>query len=278
MFADEFKSRYTTIPFAIYKAYCSYESKKVLSHQHREIELIAMTEGEADFYIDTQLYKLNKGDILIIPPYSIHRVETASDTVTSYDCICFDLSLIWDAEIKIGLSSHTLSINPLIKKDCPFSEQIKKLISDGCCACSKGGAGWELEAIGSMSLIFGLLKRNGCFFSKLKNENENTFAQKVMDHISNNYAMQLSSTDIAVSFYMNNSYFCRLFKKTFGCCFSDYVLTYRLEKAKIYLNTTSLGITDIAFCCGFNSCSYFGKAFRERFGTSPLAYRKNCTN
>ena len=152
------------------------------------------------------------------------------------------------------------------------------MISDGCRACECGGAGWELEAIGSISLIFGILKRNGCFFSTLKNENDNTFAQKVMDYIASNYSTQLSSTDIAVDFYINNSYFCRLFKKTFGCCFSDYVLTYRLEKAKILLNTTNYGVTEIAFRCGFNGCSYFGKAFRERFGTSPLAYRKSCTN
>ena len=278
MFADQFKARYTTIPFAIYKAYCNYENKKVISHQHREIELISITEGEADFYIDTQLYKLKKGDVLIIPPYSIHRVETSSDVITSYSCICFDLSLIWDEEIKTGLTSHTISVKQLINNDCDCAEQLQKLIEDSCSACEDGASGWELEAIGSMSIIFGLLKKNGYFFSTLQNKNENTFAQEVFDYIANNYGSHITSTDIAVNLYMNNSYFCRLFKKTFGSCFSDYLLSYRLEKAKAYLNTTNLGITEIAFRCGFNGCSYFGKAFRERFGTSPLAYRKNCTN
>ena len=237
-----------------------------------------MTEGEADFYINTQLYRIKKGDILIIPPYSIHRVETASSTVTSYDCICFDLSLIWDEEIKNGLNSHTLSVNHLIENCAPYAKQINDLISNGCRACAENKAGWELEAIGCMSIIFGILKSNGCFFSNLKSENENSFAQKVIDYISDNYATLLSSTDIANSLYMNNSYFCRLFKQTFGCCFSDYILTYRLEKAKIYLNTTNLSVTEIAFRCGFNSCSYFGKAFREKFGTSPLVYRKSIIN
>lgn len=277
MFADEFKLRYTTIPFAIYKAYCNYENKKVISHQHSEIELIAMTEGEADFYIDSQSYRLKEGDVLIIPPYSIHRAETASDTVTVYDCICFDLSLIWDEEITAGLNSHTLSVTPIIKNDCAYAEKIKELIADGCRACEYGGAGWELEAIGSMCLIFGILKKNGCFFSNLQNKNENLFAQKVFDYIAENYSTRISSTNVAGKFYMNNSYFCRVFKKTFGCSFSDYVLTYRLDKAKIFLNTTNLGVTDIAFMCGFNGCSYFSKSFRERFGSSPLAYRKNNT-
>ena len=273
MFNDEFKERYTTIPFAIYKAYCDRENKKVISHQHREIELIAMTEGEVVFYIDSHPYSLEKGDVLVIPPYSIHRAETSAESLTTYNCVCFDLSLIWDGELKKGLIDHTLATNHVIKKELEYAELLQKCIARGCDACEAGEEGWELEAIGNMSVLFGVLKRNGCFTSGINRSPENTFAQRVMDYIAENYHT-LTSTQVAVAFYMNNSYFCRTFKKNFGYCFSDYVLAYRLEKAKIFLCNTRLSITEIAFRTGFNSCSYFGKAFRERFGLPPLAYRK----
>lgn len=274
MFNDEFKTRYTTIPFAIYKAYCDCENKKVISHHHREIELIAMTEGEAVFYIDLQPYRVQKGDVLIIPPYAIHRAETSVEALTTYNCICFDLELLWDGELKSGLLGHTLTITHIIKKELPYAELLRGCIEAGCDACEAGEAGWELAAIGNMSLLFASLKQNRCFVSKLHSKAEKTFAQRVMDYIADNYQAKITSTQMAAAFYMNNSYFCRIFKKTFGCCFSDYVLAYRLEKAKIYLINTSLSVTEIAFRTGFNSCSYFGKAFRERFGCSPISYRK----
>ena len=38
MLNDEFKERYTTIPFAIYQAYSKTEKKEIITHNHREIE------------------------------------------------------------------------------------------------------------------------------------------------------------------------------------------------------------------------------------------------
>jgi AraC-like DNA-binding protein len=134
--------------------------------------------------------------------------------------------------------------------------------------------GWELDAIGCISMIFGSLKRNGHFSSEIKIGKKNDFAEKVINYISENFAAPITSTSAATSLFMNNSYFCRTFKKSFGCCFSDYVLAYRLEKAKIFLANTADTVTEISLKTGFNSSSYFSKAFREHFGESPLSYRK----
>ena len=49
MFRDDFKNRYTTIPFAIYRAYYEHERIAAISHQHKEIELISVKTGSADF-------------------------------------------------------------------------------------------------------------------------------------------------------------------------------------------------------------------------------------
>ena len=64
MLKDEFKARYTTIPFAVYREYCVYKAFRLIAHHHKEIEFISMTEGRADFYVDNIRYELKKGDIL----------------------------------------------------------------------------------------------------------------------------------------------------------------------------------------------------------------------
>lgn len=274
MYRDDFKARYTTIPFAIYREYCEFRNYTVISHQHKEMELISITEGRADFYIDTVHYEVKKGDVVIIPPYAIHRIRLSSKELVAYNCICFDLELIWDADIKNGLTNNTLFVEKIVNGNHSYAEKMQEWIAMGCHACENGRLGWELVAIGCMSMIIGSLKEHGYFTSELKNKRETRFAQKAMNYISDNYFSQITSTTAAISLYMNNSYFCRTFKKVFGCRFSEYVLAYRLEKAKIYLSNTNDPITDISFRIGFNNCSYFSKVFKEYFNVSPLSYRK----
>ncbi len=274
MFLDEFKKRYTTIPFAIYHACGLKGAQGVVSHQHKEMELIAIEEGGGNFYVNGIAYAAKEGDVLLIPPYALHRVTTTEDTVTSYLCICFDLSLLWDKKLAEGLESGTLSLSSYLINGQPGGKAAAGYIAEAFSACEENAIGWEMTAIGNMSLLFGLLKKQGCF-TETGGKAEATFAEKAVRYIAEHYASPITSRTAATSLYLNNSYFCRTFKKTFGCRFTDYLLAYRLEKAKVYVRDSHLSITEIAFKVGFHSCSYFDQAFKESVRLSPLAYRKN---
>ena len=54
----------------------------------------------------------------------------------------------------------------------------------------------------------------------------------------------------------------------------DYILGKRLEDACPLL-TQPVPISFVAESVGFKSSSHFAKAFREKFGTTPSAYRAN---
>lgn len=272
MFKDEFKERYTTIPFAIYKAYRRREAMKVIAHQHKEAEIIAIIEGSAEFYIDSKCHRVTKGDILIIPPYALHRANALDSEITAYYCICFDTDLLCDESLKKGLETRTFSVENFVSHESPYAERFQNYIINAFVACEKNEKGWELDAVGNMSLLFGALKKNDFFVPVAASDTD--FAKDVMSYIIENYASALTSRDAANEFFMDHSYFCRLFKKNFGCCFANYILDYRLEKAKIYLSTTDLPVTEIAFRVGFNDCSYFCKTFKKANGISPLSYRK----
>ena len=95
-----------------------------------------------------------------------------------------------------------------------------------------------------------------------------------MDYINKNYENNITSTDITTKLFINNSYFCRLFKKNFGSCFQNYLNMYRLEKSTVILKTTDLSVSEISQTVGFNSISYYSKLFKEIYGCSPSVYRK----
>ena len=170
MYRDDFKARYTTIPFAIYREYCEYRSRTVIAHSHREIELISICEGRADFYIDTIHYEAKKGDVVVIPPYSIHRISLPEDELVVYDCICFDLELIWDNEIKNGLTSGTLFVGNIVDAALPYTLKIQEMIGEACDTYEKSLPGWELQVIGNMSMakmkIYGGLYEKGSYHTR----------------------------------------------------------------------------------------------------------------
>lgn len=272
MFADTFKDRYTTIPFAFSKYRAQPSNYSLFVHHHKELEIISLYDGEADFYIGANHYALKKGDLLIIPPYGVHRAFIPKGT--SYDCICFDLSLLWDETLKEALETGKLTVNAFLSANAPYTEALNQYARTAIKACENAETGWEMEVIGLLSLLFAKLKKANFFVQASEETEESKFEKNVIEYIKAHFAEQITSTSAAKVLYINNSYFCRLFKKSFGCCFSDYLVEYRISRAKLQLNSTEKSVSTIAFETGFNSFSYFSKLFKNSVGVSPTEYRQ----
>lgn len=65
----------------------------------------------------------------------------------------------------------------------------------------------------------------------------------------------------------------RFHRQTGRSVVQDYLLL-RLARAHQLLQQTELGVTDIAFACGFSSPTYFSRLYRRTFGCSPSADRR----
>lgn len=55
---------------------------------------------------------------------------------------------------------------------------------------------------------------------------------------------------------------------------SDFIRTYRLQKAKHLLSTTDLTVSEISYQVGYKDLAHFSKSFFDEFGTNPSATRK----
>ncbi|MBO5453097.1 MAG: AraC family transcriptional regulator [Clostridia bacterium] len=278
MFKDEFKLRYKTIPFATFsRNHLKKETNEdvtSLSHRHREVELLAITGGRARFYINAEVCDVEDGDVVIISPYLMHNATIFANEDFKHYCLCFDLSIIPDDELRYNLEKGIVKIRNVVKADSNASDMLKNCIVNAFNAHKEGLKGWELKVKGNMALFFGLLAENGFIQKTVKNEGVNDICCGIIDYIEKNYANSITSTDAAKAFYVSDSYFCRIFKKNFGYCFQNYICMYRVEKAKILLRTTTLPVSAISMQTGFNSFSYFGKMFKEYIGVSPSEYRK----
>ena len=98
--------------------------------------------------------------------------------------------------------------------------------------------------------------------------------KNVLNHIRNDYAKSLTLQDLAREADLNPNYFCRAFRQVTDKSPMEYLNYYRIECAAELLCNTQDSITDIAFQCGFQDSSYFGRIFRRMKATTPRAYRK----
>lgn len=68
----------------------------------------------------------------------------------------------------------------------------------------------------------------------------------------------------------------RHFRRQFGCTLAAYVRSLRLAYARERLASSSQPIVNLAQELGFFDQSHFCHAFKEQFGISPTAYRRQC--
>lgn len=62
------------------------------------------------------------------------------------------------------------------------------------------------------------------------------------------------------------------FRRLFGTTVFGCLREYRLERSRQLLATDQMSVTEVAYAVGYSSLPSFSKAFRKRFGSSPLAY------
>jgi AraC-like DNA-binding protein len=97
--------------------------------------------------------------------------------------------------------------------------------------------------------------------------------QRARQFIADHQAEEISLGDVAKAVNTSTFYFCKMFKKTTGLNFTDYLARLRVEKAKNLLLNPNARISEIAFHVGFQSLSHFNRVFRRIVGQSPTDYR-----
>jgi AraC family transcriptional regulator len=93
----------------------------------------------------------------------------------------------------------------------------------------------------------------------------------MLRHFEKDISLQQLSEHCCVSLF----HFSRIFKSIVGISPHQYLQRIRLHHATILLQSTKMPVSMISDQCGFNSLEYFTTAYRERFKTTPSAFRKN---
>ena len=93
--------------------------------------------------------------------------------------------------------------------------------------------------------------------------------------IAQNQDSAICLASVAKAVNTSTFYFCKLFKRTTGLTFTDYLARVRIEKAKRLLLDQNRRVSEVAYEVGFQSLTHFNRVFKKLAGRSPTSYRQS---
>jgi AraC-like DNA-binding protein len=98
--------------------------------------------------------------------------------------------------------------------------------------------------------------------------------QSVLDLTIKQLDRDLKMSSVAAHLGMSEPAFSKLFKRTTGLTFTEYLRKLRIGRACIMLSDSDLKITSIAADCGFRNLSNFNRYFLIELKMTPNKYRQ----
>jgi AraC-like DNA-binding protein len=250
-------------------------------HTHDCYELVYVLRGSGLHLIDDRTYPILAGDCYLMRPGDVHRY--ASQRMRIFN-VLFTEALFAREEWRQlatlpGLSPfltedvhrHKLSLSP------PHDHEVASRCDRLRRELDERRPGY---AIGAKAQLIELLLTLDRLAVALRAPAEHVEGPPpgpiatALAHIHEAYATPVSVAELAALVSLTPNYFGERFARELGMPVHAYLNRLRVEKARELLERTDDDVTAIALGVGFDTCSYFGKIFRQHTGHTPRAYRQ----
>lgn len=254
------------------------------AHWHSALEIINPVENYYDATINGEEFRINPGEILLIPPGEVHSL-TAPDWGKRFIFI-MNISLI--SKLKGFSGIQSILTKPLLinKENYPkIYEDIYQILLQIRNEYFNNNDFAELTI---QSLLLNMFVKIGDnhnkadeLFPNVRLYKQKEYVQKfnqALEYIDNHYMEDLTLDDVADIIGFSKYHFSRLFKQYTNYTFCDYVTYRRIKVAEDFLASPDYSITEVAMQAGFSSISTFNRLFKQQKGCTPSEYRtKNST-
>jgi len=246
-------------------------------HQHEEIQLCAIIEGEGSLVIGDSINEYKSGDILIIGSNLPHVFK--SDTS---NCKSSTMLTLFFTKTSFGEDFFELGDFAEMQKLFKISE------SGGIVTSNKNEILQLFSSLNKASnferfiiflkIVNELLNAeinplSKFIYQKKYSDNEGKRMSNIMEFTMNNFNKEIDLDTIAGISNMTPNAFCRYFKQRTNKTYFQFLIEVRIENACRLLKNHDALIAEVSEKSGFKNISNFNRKFKDNKGTTPSKYR-----
>lgn len=260
----------------------SYKDENFNLHSHIYYEILFCRNGSLQYFLGGKRYRVQKNDILIIPPGVSHGplfldnpnepyIRTVMWINSHFYQICRKELYKYEPEARTLLEPPQY----LLRFRGNILAQIKQVIDLMFQEKKQKRPGSELLCKGALLQFFCLLYR-GRIYSDVSSPSpeHEELLDNILHYIEEHLSEKLSLRSISTKFLISQSAVGQLFKKHLGISFYRFVTERRLIEAKSLI-AGNVPLKEVPDLCGFSDYSVFYKAFVKEYGISPREFKQN---
>lgn len=236
----------------------------------RDWQMIYTVSGIGIVEDSPKSYECREGDLVLIPPGTMHEYYTAEDSIWEKMWCHFTPRPSFYSWIAMPKDNHGVLYLSLGQTDIKerVEQSIERLIR--CNSTSEGPLFQEL-AINALEETILLVATH-----QWREETAllDPRIQLVVRDLMQNYSKPFQLQSMAQRACLSPSRLSHLFKEQVGQSITEMLLKYRLKQAARMMRYTSKSIEEICLSVGFNSPPFFSRKFKAYYGMSPAVYKK----
>ncbi len=221
------------------------------SHCHAQYEMIAVADGDITVMLEGQKYRLQKNQILIIPPLFYHTV-----TANEEGNYCRITALFGLDAIPRVLQDQFNDQGRTTTLDLSRIEKIKDI-------CQKGNSEFYAPLLQSLMIeIFYDAVQTSQAPTKIETDE---FLQKTFEYIDQHLHKKISLDELAQHTLRSKSSFCHLFEEKMNISPKQYILQKKLAVASKLIDE-GIPRTIAAIQVGYENYSNFYRLYIKHYG------------
>ena len=234
---------------------------KLPHHYENTYQIVFLLAGKILYQVGEKEYQVSKGGMIVLNTLEEHTLKVLEYPYERYVI-----------QIRPDFFQHEVKypevIAVFIKRPADFShlltvtEPVWNYLHDVIREMEKEYLNrkkyWEMYVGADLRRMFITIFRECAdVLSMMKIGNGVTVAYNVMNYLNHHFAEDISVNSIAAALFLNRDYISHVFKDETGYSVMAYVISLRINRAKLLLAETDRSITDIAMECGYTDFTYF---------------------
>ena len=255
----------------------SWNSNPMTLHSHTFFELLCCRSNcGAEYLVGTERFRLQKGDIVFVPPGVSHRPILPEQMPEPYvrDVLWFSTEFVSLMERLFPQEGSASALrHGLLRTGGTRWESLGDLLHYGVTEAERKQTGWETALMGTVILFLSRLKRAFWEDTSVSMAAEKPeLLDRAMAWLEANQHRRVTLEDMARQLYVSKSTLSQTFHHKLGVSVHRYLIQRRLISAKTLI-LEGVSLEDVGARVGFSDYSTFYRAFRQEYGISPRQFR-----